>query len=993
MLKIIKIIILITIIFGSKAECFSQGAVSYFKSYKTNPIIELLDSMHFKQQTVEMWIQFNEIRDEYKIISDNFQYDLRLVRMNDSMFIHYSIFADNQWLTQTSKTSLPADTWHHIAGVFNGKNLFVYLNGKDVSSSEVKFKSNFELKSSIHNNIQFHGFIDEIRIWKTALSPDEVHYWRFIPIVSRHKKWNSLLAFLRCNDNIVPDNNGNVLSHHIFDSKSFSAHKTQVNDYVKMEYVIKQSFYKKSRYNSIQSSQNNSIPGPSAKSVAIYFNNSIIQLFNYENLEFKYGSLNNDDRIEITNSSSDFMHNDEVPFAMIKYKGDLIYGAYRYNTKVTIYKADLEHLYSRPFSDKFGEVDIRTKISPTLAILHDTLYLFYVATDGTLYADKTTDLKNWTRAAIIDRSLNSDHGGISAYKYRDTSGNETIYLAYVNKTLDSIILSRFYGDYVVTENSIHVKKLRNLSIVPGTVSCGFSNGYALQIFYSSDEANGSGCNKTIGRIEYSIEHQYAYQAEILDLCGHAEYENFGSQYQFQPYAFEYYHTYGEEKNLGKKIILSLYTHGNSTINIDYLVWDSDKMIYLPEEDTTDTNPDPRLSELLGVIEGPPPYVLNEDNIDSLASLELYPSMLEFGSSTSSEAEHSVAFDKNWIYNLMILGTSSETEGHAISITDSSTSQREYQNQVVFPTAGRPVGYKLFQRPVITRKKFMLTDGNGNFLDNIYTFNISQKFLDWVPYYLDTVPHSPNPGNFTSYINRSVDIDSYNKYYSKIYSWARGSENKIGLETDETITHKSEVEFYQSWGEDIAISMGYGEGVEVEAEVYHLETRCGSTSTVESTTSQSNSKSIELTTKCPFHGREHDTSHFAGTVYWLKPTQGKNNWWIPKGWESHNPWCITYKVNIFSLYGTDVKDNQDENSISIYPLPANDFIYITNNQNLFIRRIQIYNSLGQTVKEFDDNDFNFINKFELPLADLPSGLYYSKFYIDNTFLIKSFLIYR
>ena len=75
----------------------------------------------------------------------------------------------------------------------------------------------------------------------------------------------------------------------------------------------------------------------------------------------------------------------------------------------------------------------------------------------------------------------------------------------------------------------------------------------------------------------------------------------------------------------------------------------------------------------------------------------------------------------------------------------------------------------------------------------------------------------------------------------------------------------------------------------------------------------------------------------------------------------------------------IDDFNSVDSINIYPNPSRGIISITNTINL--NTIEVYNVLGNLVKQVNlENNYN-INKFNLNLTDLNSGIYITKL-IDN-----------
>ncbi len=80
----------------------------------------------------------------------------------------------------------------------------------------------------------------------------------------------------------------------------------------------------------------------------------------------------------------------------------------------------------------------------------------------------------------------------------------------------------------------------------------------------------------------------------------------------------------------------------------------------------------------------------------------------------------------------------------------------------------------------------------------------------------------------------------------------------------------------------------------------------------------------------------------------------------------NPIFINYVFRNYPLHSPDF----DLERISIYPNPAKTTIFLNPTQ-VIISKIQIINSLGQTVKTINDG-FE-----EVPIADLPAGIYILK----------------
>ena len=77
--------------------------------------------------------------------------------------------------------SVMPGVWYHVCAVKNGKNLKLYLNGKEIASGTSRGSgpkdwrgAKFYVGGSMTNLASFTGWVDEVQIWSKALSADEV---------------------------------------------------------------------------------------------------------------------------------------------------------------------------------------------------------------------------------------------------------------------------------------------------------------------------------------------------------------------------------------------------------------------------------------------------------------------------------------------------------------------------------------------------------------------------------------------------------------------------------------------------------------------------------------------------------------------------------------------------------------------------------------------------------------------------------------------------
>jgi hypothetical protein len=813
-----------------------------------------------------------------------------------------------------------------------------------------------------------------------------------------------LERYYKCDDTNVDVNPPNVCCNVLEVKNNTSACSYDVKSYN----YPQNSVYKKSFFSYGDEGFSGYV---SPKTVGIFFNNKIHQFSSHDGNPYVRayeGTLDAQNNVVMSNSPLKIGHQYEVPGACCLYKDKLAYVSMDNldEEQASSHEATIYHCLGTLAND--GDVNVgwvsRTMnicVQPAYAVLHDTLYFFYITKKNgiiELDVDWSVDGSNWTFLGTLTNFFGLDYyfGNVAACTSRDIDGKEVIYVGTVDKNHNGITLLRFYKNKSELEDYIKVPKIRNFSMVSGTVEGGMSNGSALQLFYSADTPDKYGNSKTIARIEYSIDNKYAYAPEQLPITGYDN-NNGGLEHRlFLPYAFSYYKTYGSSnETLGKKIILSVQNNSSGKTQA-FLCWNSDRLTYVAGSDVTDTNPNDKVSQLLGVIEGPPPYVLNGEDLGELIKYQIYPSSLEFGSSSGQTNENAVTIDKSWELSFRYDGLGGDFEHHAESSTQTEYSTKEYETRTVFPVEGRDKGYLVFLRPVITRKKFQLTDASNNLLDYIYTLEITDRFIDYVPYYLDTVAHAPNPKRLASYINRSVNPGNYKKIFSANYSWTGGAKTELGFETDSTVTKSTNEEFYKGAGISISIDMGFGEFVDVSTNVFDFESRIGTTTKHEGSITLGSSRNIAVNADCPFHGQPNDTAYFSATVYWIRPTDGKDNWWIPKGFEKHKPWCITYKVNNFSLHPFTSLDEKNTSSalFDIYPNPANSFIsFSIPNQDAGNQSLIIYNLVGVEIKRFEGKELLGRSSISFSTEDLSDGIYFSTLYTGANKITKQFTVIR
>ncbi len=110
--------------------------------------------------------------------------------------------------------TLTANSWHHIAGTYDGSWMRLYVNGTEVAAlartgALAKNSLNLLFGNSPQTNQPFNGAIDEVRIWSRALSGVELQANMNLELSGAE---GGLLAYFRLNEGagqVVGDGSGN----------------------------------------------------------------------------------------------------------------------------------------------------------------------------------------------------------------------------------------------------------------------------------------------------------------------------------------------------------------------------------------------------------------------------------------------------------------------------------------------------------------------------------------------------------------------------------------------------------------------------------------------------------------------------------------------------------------------------------------------------------------------------------------------------------------
>lgn len=133
--------------------------------------------------TLEAWINTNDTNDYGTIVSKYIAmgYYLRVAPNGKIEFVAAGT-------TQTSSNVIKPGLWHHILATYDGSNQRIYVNGKQVASTNVggsipSTPASFKIGKLLGSQI-FNGTIDEVSLWSTALGASEIQqrFENFAPV-------------------------------------------------------------------------------------------------------------------------------------------------------------------------------------------------------------------------------------------------------------------------------------------------------------------------------------------------------------------------------------------------------------------------------------------------------------------------------------------------------------------------------------------------------------------------------------------------------------------------------------------------------------------------------------------------------------------------------------------------------------------------------------------------------------------------------------------
>ncbi|MBO6523511.1 MAG: T9SS type A sorting domain-containing protein [Balneolaceae bacterium] len=121
--------------------------------------------------TFEFWIKANFSSNEQNLIKkgdDTWSFQ----RYQNSDFVGFTTNHSSSTHTLPSKTGINDNTWHHVAGVFDGSTKSIYIDG--ILDTTESVSGSLDINDEVLTIGGWTGTIDEIRFWSIARSSDDI---------------------------------------------------------------------------------------------------------------------------------------------------------------------------------------------------------------------------------------------------------------------------------------------------------------------------------------------------------------------------------------------------------------------------------------------------------------------------------------------------------------------------------------------------------------------------------------------------------------------------------------------------------------------------------------------------------------------------------------------------------------------------------------------------------------------------------------------------
>lgn len=122
------------------------------------------------------------------------------------------VFIDgsNFKVISTSSNPLSLNSWQHIAAVYDGSKMYIYVNGQLITDGNYSGSiaaNNRPVgigRANEDSDRYYVGKIDEVRIWNTAITGETIYTWYNNTLGTCHPNYANLVGYYECDDDNPP---------------------------------------------------------------------------------------------------------------------------------------------------------------------------------------------------------------------------------------------------------------------------------------------------------------------------------------------------------------------------------------------------------------------------------------------------------------------------------------------------------------------------------------------------------------------------------------------------------------------------------------------------------------------------------------------------------------------------------------------------------------------------------------------------------------------
>ncbi|WP_372008719.1 hypothetical protein NBRC13296_24915 [Paenibacillus chitinolyticus] len=298
---------------------------------------------------------------------------------------------------------------------------------------------------------------------------------------------------------------------------------------------------------------------------------------------------------------------------------------------------------------------------------------------------------------------------------------------------------------------------------------------------------------------------------------------------------------------------------------------------------------------LGVVESPPPHVLNGSELnDSICSFRFKWSKEE---QAAVSAKYKFGASLNFSGKVPVVGLGGEMKiayERTRSVTSEMKSIKEFSIEL-YPSATKKTATHLYIRPNITRHTYKLADWQENDLGvQLSLFSVSDLSIEARKgKSLSTFPKQPDPNRIENYVQRFTALPDYadkQLSFSMPVNWSESMKIEENfIKVSKTVTSVSN-----------SVSVECEPAGKAPGDIFSIGVGSSFMYTYEVNVSTQFSSQMGCTVRYPNPrpGETDDISEVKLLMYVFYPDKNKTDrcYWIPQETKNQFPWCVAWSVD-------------------------------------------------------------------------------------------------